>query len=345
MIGLAVVAAAWAAEPLVEVPLSALLSDQRPVVLGQATARPCVGDRTTLDEVQAAVDAAEKALTFLELAAAAGQLERASNALVCLSEPAAGNLVARVPYLEGMVAFYEGRREAAAQAFLRAHVQRPGLDWDANYAPDAQPLFDEAARVQDAMGTVPLTLVPAGLEVWVDGRPLGPSATLELAPGPHLLQVPAAGWEALHVDLAGPAQLVVPGAAGHEGGSFGPLLTAVLPAGTPVSLTVDGERLHGTVGDAAWVTAPVDRRWGPSVAAVGGTLTAGGLAVGLGGLFGVRAAQELADASTTWAEVQAASGRHQGAGAWLVAGQATVAVGVGVLAGGLVATWLEERVR
>lgn len=174
------------------------------------TADTCTGSSRPLTELEDALADAEAAVQMLDYAAATAKLA-AVEALLCTStEPVPVETLARIPFLQGVVAFYAQGPEAARLPFRRAAEILPGMEWDTAYPPDPQQVFLLGAgdALHSPRGSIDLdpTIHPA--TIFVDGREI-PSgeATLDLPVGQHLIQLAPVGGE-----LAG-ALIVL-----HDGG-------------------------------------------------------------------------------------------------------------------------------
>jgi len=159
------------------------------IVIGDPPRHPCGGSpisasayRATLEQLyQDTLVVEESELQFQELL----------DSAACLAEPVDPWDLARVHFLQAMGAWSDGEMEAASRAFERVFVVDPEHAWDPDYPPPAQHLFIDAAAAVGRLGRAQLTvLVPAGLELRIDGRPQAATgAAVVLAPGRHLVQV------------------------------------------------------------------------------------------------------------------------------------------------------------
>jgi len=107
----------------------------------------------------------------------------------CLEEPIPAHELARVPYIEGVMAHEYGREGEARAAFAEALGIDPEYGWEAAFGPGALQVFTEVAAAVSAAGRVKLEVVShRETAVWVDGRALAADST-ELAAGTHLVQL------------------------------------------------------------------------------------------------------------------------------------------------------------
>lgn len=131
-------------------------------------------------------------------------IRRAVGLQACLTEPVEPRALARVDFVEAVLAFAEGEEERAREAFTRVFAIDPHHPWDDEFPPDAQILFAQVATDVVRAVHAPLqVLASPDDQVWIDGLHAGNGlAAADLAPGRHLIQViPAGGDRALSLSV------------------------------------------------------------------------------------------------------------------------------------------------
>jgi len=151
-------------------------------VEGGGTLSWCAGAPTSVDSLASEIEAAEKAMAYMEHKKAAEILTGASASTGCLADAVDSEVLARLYYLQGIVAQRSGFDDKASEAFADALVFQPDMSWDDTFPPKAKALFEAAKEAGQGAG-VPLVVVPAQ-DLTMDGAPVGGS----LAPGRHLVQ-------------------------------------------------------------------------------------------------------------------------------------------------------------
>jgi hypothetical protein len=333
------------------VDLATVVGAGAPSLLG-GSAAACSGARVPLNRVSEQTEAAERAIAYLDYAAARGALRAARAALVCVEEPIAGNLAARVPFLEGIVEHLTGGPGAKA-LFQESLVLRPLQAWDPDYPPDAMIVFDAARRAIEDDASVELTIVPAppADALWVDGqRWSGTGEHVLLRRGPHYLQLADQGWTTLRVDLQAPDTLTVPAWVGGDldawvadpkrGAVLGELLERRFDVGTVVELRTPTGRWTGTVGAGVFTVAPAPTlpRRSPlprATLAVGGVTLAAGVGLLAASLVEMNTAVGLAEQTNEYDAYRIALGRYQTSTALLDVGRWVSAVGAAGVAVGV----------
>ena len=113
----------------------------------------------------------------------------ARGSQVCLSEPPSPTSLARVNFIEGVMAFEVADEDGARASFRGMFAIEPEFPWDGQFGPGAQTAFEEVrAEVAAAPRQLLEVTTTAGSAVWLDGRLLEEPA-VEVAPGRHLVQV------------------------------------------------------------------------------------------------------------------------------------------------------------
>lgn len=122
-----------------------------------------------------------------ELEAAAAALERAESAVVCQTGPLSRAALLELHWLRALVALSSDDapevRRALAAAVAVDHTERPPIA----YGPELRSLWEQLAA-RASTGLVSIVVQGAG-PAWIDGREVGPGAAVQVAPGPHVVQV------------------------------------------------------------------------------------------------------------------------------------------------------------
>jgi len=174
-----------------------------------ATFAVCDAAPVSYEALDAALGEAEAHMQMLEYAEARQALDALETSLCAATEPVSPDLLARVPYLQGIVHYYEGDRDAAQASFRRAVERQPELSWDPDFPPDPQQVFLDG--VADAYRTRGATLVLAGGErpdrLLLDGVEVA-ADEVELVGADHLVQFSIDGGWATTVLATGEAESV-----------------------------------------------------------------------------------------------------------------------------------------
>ncbi len=136
--------------------------------------------------------------------------ERVRGLQRCLSGPVEPGELARVSFIEGVMAFETGENDAANAAFAQVFAVDPEFPWDGQFGPGAEATFEKTRRqvTAGAKGTVRVAAA-AGSSVWVDGRPVAdPLSGAVAGPGHHLVQVGTLSG-GIHVTVAAEGDLLV----------------------------------------------------------------------------------------------------------------------------------------
>jgi len=166
-------------------------------IVGTAEAQTCPGAPMSATTFVEEIDEAMQQVLYVQVEEATRSLDRLEALLPCLSGVLPRSEIGRISYLKGIVLAYAERPDEAREAFRRALVVSPELDWDPAFPPEPEQLFVQA--IQDALRTpgAPLVVEP-GLarfaELWVDSEPFASGGgTISLAEGRHVLQWRMAG--------------------------------------------------------------------------------------------------------------------------------------------------------
>ena len=141
----------------------------------------------------------------------------------CLTEAVAAKDLARVSFVEGVMAFELGRPDAAADAFRQVFAMDLGFPWDGQFGPGARASFDAVGAEVGSTAMLQLQVFAApDVPVAIDGATVETTEIL-LSAGHHLIQV----------------------------GEGADLRTALVVLQHPNTVVVDADALHHTVvGDA-----------------------------------------------------------------------------------------------
>jgi len=162
-------------------PAGTLLAPTHP-----AAAR-CRGDELDRAAYQQSLDELVEAVW--EVDDLAPLFEDVRDSQPCLTEPALPADLARVGFIEGVMAFEVSEVDRAEATFAAMFAIDPAYPWDGQFGPGAKGTFDETARAVADGPRVRLAVHTAtGAEAWIDGRPVTTPIT-EVAPGRHLVQV------------------------------------------------------------------------------------------------------------------------------------------------------------
>jgi hypothetical protein len=151
----------------------------------------CSSDPISAEAYRAEVQSLYQSMWAMGDTRPAVQRIKASQA--CLTEVVGAGELARVSFLEGVVEFSDGNDQEAFGAFKEALALQPMMPWDADFAPDAELRFANAATElsREPLGSLRV-IVPAQSEVQVDGTRLEtPREGLGVAAGRHLVQIRA----------------------------------------------------------------------------------------------------------------------------------------------------------
>jgi len=107
----------------------------------------------------------------------------------CLTEAVAARDLARVSFVEGVMAFELGRPDAAAAAFRQVFAMDLGFPWDGQFGPGARASFDAVGAEVGSTAMLQLQVFAApGVPVAIDGATVE-TAEILLSAGHHLIQV------------------------------------------------------------------------------------------------------------------------------------------------------------
>lgn len=264
----AVVAGAAGLPPdsVAAIPVTQLVSGRSPVLVGNGRLEVCTSPPAQARSIEESVQAARGAMAYMDYEAAITDLERAEARLGCAVDPIEARTAAQLQYLIGMVALYSRDDDMAAAMFSNAVAIDPEFPWDDTFAPDGQPLLEQARSTTATADKVELMVhpvMPAG-QLRIDGELLpDPAARAHLSPGLHILQLGTEPLTTLRVSASAGETITVvaPGMLAADALPWvhdeirGPSLSAVLQA----SVAADAPPWV-VLGNEAW-RAGADGTW------------------------------------------------------------------------------------
>lgn len=115
--------------------------------------------------------------------------DSARRTQACLSETVDATDLARVDFVQGVMAFELGKPDVATAAFREVFAKAPFFAWDGQFGPGAEDSFDAVSAEMARGARVELTIVASeGDLVIIDGVSYE-TATVLVSPGRHLVQV------------------------------------------------------------------------------------------------------------------------------------------------------------
>jgi len=274
-----------------------------------ATLSGCGADPLSRDELLRQLAEIETLMQSLEYGDAGSKLSALEARLCAASDPLPTDALARIPYLLGIIHFYNEDQAASREFFRRAVERRPDMTWDEDFPPDPQELFQGALTDAIQLPRTTLLLLPGdtppGLRV--DGLEIGPDQDQVVVIGArHFVQTTRADGSvttatldtggADRVDVLGPIRakqglLLTPET--EDGAlAFGLLVEAARYRGY-AEITV----LQRELPDLAWQYNNIDRRWEQISLVLGKQLdqaralqVTGGVMIGVGAAMGIAGA-------------------------------------------------------
>ena len=158
------------------------------VALGAKEVGRCIGETVDRDTYLSSLSRLHDAVWETDDLAPVFAAARGSQ--VCLSEPPSPVSLARVSFIEAVMAFEVGDGEGARARFRDMFATDPDFAWDGQFGPSAQTAFEEVREEIAAAPRYPLEVATTGAAVWLDGTLLE-AAAADVAPGRHLVQVGA----------------------------------------------------------------------------------------------------------------------------------------------------------
>jgi len=141
------------------------------------------------------IDGALQHVLYVRVDEATGALDRIESLLPCINEVLPREELGRIGYLKGVVLALGDRDAEAREAFRRALVVFPELDWDPRFPPAPEQLFVQAIQLalrSPSAGFAVGSRLDRDAALWLNGERVPPGGgTSSLAEGRHLLQ-----WEA-----------------------------------------------------------------------------------------------------------------------------------------------------
>jgi hypothetical protein len=162
-------------------------------VMGDAEVIPCRGAAITGDELRELLAKAQASEGAMEWDSADDLLDDATAALSCSGELIDSDLLWRLFYTHGAIAYFDGRTGEARDHFRKALSIDPTRRHDPNFPPQIQAAYLDAREEQQLAQAASLRFLggrEGTTEIWLDGGPLpvAPGTVAELQPGYHLLQ-------------------------------------------------------------------------------------------------------------------------------------------------------------
>lgn len=163
-------------------------------IFGAHLAGFCAVPTMSAAELRKALDFARSRVDELETATGRDAIAQVRSRLGCLSDPASGEELWRLHFLEAVAASYSFGPAAALPALERALAMRPGAGFDPSYPPDLGRLYATAQEKVLRQGhAIIVSTSNEGIgATWVDGLPVPADTGLPLAPGEHLVQIKGA---------------------------------------------------------------------------------------------------------------------------------------------------------
>ena len=161
-------------------------------VTAPASLERCGTEPVTTEDIQLSMAEIEQAMYSLEYGEAQIALVALADRLCNAVEPLSADLLARIPYLQGISRFYAQDPAAARSLFRRAVELQPALAWDETFAPEPRQLFLAALSdtVQSSRTVVVLDGVERPPRLVLDGAVVSADRSEVLLLGErHLLQV------------------------------------------------------------------------------------------------------------------------------------------------------------
>ena len=266
-LGKVMVETGLAPDSLRAVTVAELVEGHRAKLVGAGRVVPCSSTPTGMAAVNGSLEQARGAMAYMEHDKARAAIAKAQGALGCLGEPLAADVVARLHYYSGLVAYETGDKATAWSEYFRAHVFDPDLPWDEQLSPKSKPIFDLASSEARKSELVDLRLLPPFPQgtLLVDGHPVGGAGEqVDLHPGEHIVQVlgQAVTTYILTLDASTSPLLVVPEAMPDDAATwaaraelrptFSKLLSMVEKEGQDVYVTALDGLWKTTVGSDAW---------------------------------------------------------------------------------------------
>jgi len=267
-----------------------------------ARLEPCTAEPTTTSDITAALASAEELITGLEYEVALTELDLLAASLCASSEPLPVEVTHRIPYLRGLIHFYDGDEAQARESFQRAGEMSDGLEWDTSYSPEPQQLFllGVGDAVQSATSRLLFPQEGRPERVYIDGQEVGPDAAdMAIRGSQHVVQFGSGGGSLtgvlLSIDAPGDIPLFGPDSfreallstpdADLGAHAFSVVAQAAAEQGYSEVMV-----LNDAKWDHCWWANTADQEWKQTTLQAGAELrvvrrhrTAGGVLMGTGG--------------------------------------------------------------
>jgi len=279
-------------------------------VSAPGTLAGCAADPIANAELDEAVAKIEALILETDYAAAQQKLTTIENRLCAANELLSPAVLARIPFLQGVLLAYDGKTKDARAAFLKAVERQPEMTWDDAFPPLPREAFIEARTeaIKGSRTTLTLSATERPLPLYIDGVeiPAGKNEVL-LVGEEHFVQGgdPAAlSTAVLQTNAARKLELI--GAIRFKAGlaqaptdaegklAFGMLVTALVAKGFSEIIVVQEGNL-----DQVWRWNVIGWSWSQvaldtpqavakagKIRTVGGILLGSGVALGLAGSIG-----------------------------------------------------------
>lgn len=269
-------------------------------VSAPGTLSGCDAEPITNGELEEATAKIEALILQTDYAEAQQKLTAAEGRLCAASELLSPAVLARIPFLHGVLLAYDGKTKDARAAFLKAVERQPEMTWDEGFPPLPREAFIEARTeaIKGSRTTMTLSATERPIPLYVDGVevPVGKNEVL-LVGEEHFVQGgdPRALSTAVLLTNAG-RKLELVGAERFRAGlamapteaegklAFGMLVTALVAKGYSEIIVV-----HEGDLDKVWRWNVIGWTWSQvaldtpmAVAKAGKTQAAGGILLGSG---------------------------------------------------------------
>jgi len=279
-------------------------------ITSPATLQQCSAEPLSVVELDEAIGEIESLMLALEYGDATARLAHLESRLCAASDPLPDVTAARVPFLLGICRYYAGDEDSARAAFLRAVERLPELQWDPDFPPAPQQVFQRSLSdaIRSPRTALQVDEVDRPLRLSVDGVAVDADCTSVPLVGPtHLLQLDRGDGqivtlmlhtgEAERIKLLGPRQAragLLESPQTEEGGlAFGRLVVAAHRLGYAEVLVQQTPR-----PELVWRYNDVERCWGKVSLVMGHQLALARRARTTGGVFmGFGAALALSGAA------------------------------------------------
>jgi hypothetical protein len=162
-------------------------------MMGDSEVIPCRGASITAAELTTLLEEAEASEGEMDWGSAQKVLDDAQAALSCSGEIINKDLLWRLFFIHGAIAYFDGRTGEASDHFRMALGIDPAARFDPNFPPQVQAAYLNAREELQlaAMASFSFLGAKEGItEIWLDGAPIpiDPGGATEMHPGYHLIQ-------------------------------------------------------------------------------------------------------------------------------------------------------------